>query len=662
MFIRLYFFILLIIFLEPAANCKPDLFENLNEQQAKLLNSFSPCVIRMVFLENSYSASLKIHSFLNYYENKATFILESIPVDFRGYNTYSKLALTRVKDLKFRICYVIFYFQDQITEAAKEKVHLSPTSIICEYFKKFTVHLRNENPTFINFITFQNVLTFSSYDCLENIDTTSVIYRLATKSADRVFINYRTPMRISSNFRWDNRWSNSLDACAVPLKRIKLVLLDPKRCLFQEAKQRLNITQFTVHIGGAYSIVNFAVIERSAVKSKFHNNTNLKFEFLSYGMVVKSFKFGTVARPIGYDIYSLIEPFDISTWILLFASTLSLCFYFRVAFELLGKRSFLGTHVLSVLLEQSQDIVTNCKRLNKEASFLIILWLLLTFLVANAYKGVLFTILTTPSFQIVPQTVQEILQSNYSVWTFNAELHRFSKRFDMDRIITIKDDQKYEKYQKLNTKIELIKSTPLNVNINSKLFVAMETRVELEGLSSNYTIPEKLMILDLEEKVELLKEFHSFFSHNDFALGETFNFVTARNQWIIRRNEFLSSFLPILSALMESGIYGRWEHYNWLQFTYLEILRSRHKMFESLKGSISQLHLEENILAYLLFKPYTAQPRAETEKPINIEFFAIFLLLYGYCVAFCGIIFLFEKFCTKRRIKLICCTESVVKK
>ena len=137
---------------------------------------------------------------------------------------------------------------------------------------------------------------------------------------------------------------------------------------------------------------------------------------------MRSYRFGTVARPIGYHINSLTKPFDISTWILLFGSFLSLSIYFRVSFELLGKRLLLETQILSILLEQSQNIVTRCKSLHKEASILLVFWLLLTFLVGNAYKGVLFIFFTTSSFQVVPQTLQEFHNLNYSIWTTNVDV------------------------------------------------------------------------------------------------------------------------------------------------------------------------------------------------------------------------------------------------
>jgi len=68
----------------------------------------------------------------------------------------------------------------------------------------------------------------------------------------------------------------------------------------------------------------------------------------------------------------------------------------------------------------------------------------------------------------------------------------------------------------------------------SDLFVAVGTGVKLERWYRNnliyQTVPEKLMIFDAEANIRILKEFLSLFSENDFVLGETFSFFTARYQ------------------------------------------------------------------------------------------------------------------------------------
>jgi len=71
--------------------------KSLSAPQSRLLDSFKPCIIRMVFLENSWSASEDVLLFLHYYQNQVTFILESIPFDSKKkYIKNSTMALSSV--------------------------------------------------------------------------------------------------------------------------------------------------------------------------------------------------------------------------------------------------------------------------------------------------------------------------------------------------------------------------------------------------------------------------------------------------------------------------------------------------------------------------------------------------------------------------------------
>jgi len=87
------------------------------------------------------------------------------------------------------------------------------------------------------------------------------------------------------------------------------------------------------------------------------------------------------------------------------------------------------------------------------------------------------------------------------------------------------------------------------------------------------------VILDPEKNMRFMKEFYTMFSRNDLALGETLNFFTTRHQWTIRRNAFLSLFVPVVTGLMESGIYSRWEYYSEALKTYWNLSLARKKLF-----------------------------------------------------------------------------------
>jgi len=176
----------------------------------------------------------------------------------------------------------------------------------------------------------------------------------------------------------------------------------------------------------------------------------------------------------------------------------------------------------------------------------------------------------------------------------------------------------------------------------SNFFVDMKTSIEIKGKMENYTIPKELMIVDSEENINFLKELNTLFSENFLVLGEKLNFLSERKQWCFRRNGFLTLISPILSGLMESGIYKRWEYFSKAMSTYWEVLETKNKLIQVSKGSKNHFSLRGNILAYLLFKPHTAKPSGETGEPITLEFFAVLITLFGYCVAFCSAVFLIE--------------------
>ena len=219
MYFRCFLIILLMNF-PKLATCIPDNVRTLKERQKQLLNSFNPCVIWMVYLEHSISASSTVHIYLNYCENQATFILESIPADLKRYYIDSLLSLRSKQDLKFPNCYKIFYFQDQMLKVNNSISYLSSFLLICEYFKQITINLRNENPTYIVFITLQSIFSSSGYDCLNKIDTTSLFYCLSRDTVERVFINSRNPMPVYSNILWDKSSKVSFHMCEVSLDRV----------------------------------------------------------------------------------------------------------------------------------------------------------------------------------------------------------------------------------------------------------------------------------------------------------------------------------------------------------------------------------------------------------------------------------------------------------
>jgi len=247
--------------------------------------------------------------------------------------------------------------------------------------------------------------------------------------------------------------------------------------------------------------------------------------------------------PDNHDIGSLTKPFDMTTWYFLVGFISCLCLYFRKVFQLTKKQSMLEIHNIVFCLNRVKALKLNAAVSENKLTDLLISWLLLVFLVGNAYKGVLFSLLTTLSVPVVPETLQEVVQSDYLVLTTSALLiSKGDKTFKVSaaqmRIDSILEEVNAGKlnisnsnmYQKLNKILAFL--YPADA---SDMFVAMEADFELKSETKNYTIPKKIVILDTENIVKVFEELNTIFTKNLLVLGETLNLFSTRNQWIFSR-------------------------------------------------------------------------------------------------------------------------------
>jgi len=666
----------------------PKFLKTLNGLQTQLLDSFKPCTIRMVFLENKISASEDVLSFLHYYQNHSTFILESIPFDSRKF-VINGSAASRMQDMRFNTCYTIFYFQDQFFDTLSipdRKKH------IYSYFVSFSVYLRNEDPTSIIFMSIKDSIVGDEYTYVKYIDTTSSFYILAfpyhsilmicvtcntlvpvksfsESSWRQIHIQTKIPVSALYPLIWDTEPANSFDTCGIfPNERFTLRNQPLSSiCFFREMKQRLNTTDSRKLGIRAIGETTFLILLSGDNNSYFKKHSTKRSVFLSYGTENSYYQFGALTYPYRYDINSLVKPFDCWTWAYIIVSVLSLCLYFRTLRRITNKRTLSETHVISILMEQSQEIVTRCGGLRKGTCGLLVCWIFLVFFIGNAYKGVLFTLLTTLSFPAVPKTLQEVVRSDFFVMSTQIlkskdgdivsmaknEIGNILKEVDQNRL-NISD---VDLYKKVYESIVFLGQS----GHPSKLFVAMKKGDKLRRQDGKYTaIPEKLIMFDPENVVEYFKELNLIFTTNTMLIsGQKINLVWLRKLWMFRRNVISKLALPILMTLVESGIHKRWGHYARLQATFLQLNYVKQQILDFLNASNSRVSPNDNIIAYLLFKPYTAQPSPETEKPITMEFFIVFLKMLCYFLFVCGVSFFIERI---RKIKFVLFRNTIKEK
>jgi len=660
------------------AKVSTNFFHSLSRSQEELLNHLKPCTFRFVYLENSISAAEDIRKFVDYYHKDGAFILESIPAHIEYILPNRTYQITRYNKVKFMSCYTIFYFQDQLFEAIAEIKELNPAEILSSYFKNYPVQLRKENPPFVVFVTFGKNISSIHYDHVHKIDTTSSFYVLFIDGVKLICAScgdyiFHEPKYILSDSAWremyvrygkisvcnwvaecDRAYVNSLFTCTVyPQSITKSFYLGAGKCLFRVLKQKLNTTESHEWLRADGSAIYLTMISRY-VKTLLieHNNYDRIFEPVSYGMSVTRYRFGTLTNLGGQDISCLTRPFDEFIWLCLFLSTIGVCSCLEVVSRVTKNWFISKIHLISIMLEQSQSIVTKGKCFRKKIFFLILPWMLLSFLLGNTYKGVMFSFLTTPSIQKVPETLNEVVDSNLLIATLTYISDNIDGKTVKSAIAKIRVDsilenikagaiiqQNEDIYQKFKDSM-LFVWKPV-----AHFFIAKETRAEMpsekQGIIKNRTVPENFIIFDQEIFVNLFSELITIFTDDIFILGQSLDLFSQTEQLVLPRNAFLRLMSPIFSELEEAGIYRRWQYFEDILFVNKAMSDTRKRAINAFNASKIRFSSKDNILAYLLFKPYTAKTVTKA-VPISLEYFTVFALFYVYCTAVCGVAFILE--------------------
>ena len=648
-----------------------------SKSQEELLNHLKPCTFRFVYLENCKSAAEEVLIFVGHYHRHGTFILESIPALLEYSLPNQTYKMTNYDQVRFMSCYTIFYFQDQLFKAIAKMKDKSPEGILWSYFRNYPVQLRKENPPFVVFVTFGKKISAIHYKYVHELDTTSSFYVLSIDNVKLICSRcgnsvFHEPKSIVSNFSWrqmfirhgkisvcnwfstkgcDTDFVNPLYACTVyPDSITTSVYLGARKCLFRVLKQKLNTTEsrdWSRADGSALFLPMITqYVKLALIDDKHFNQIS---SAVSYGMSTIRYKFGALTNPQGQDISCMTKPFDELIWLFLFFSTICICLCLRVVSRASKTSPMSEIHLISILLEQSQSIVTKSQHFRKHMFFLILPWMLLSFLIGNAYKGVLFSFLTTPSVQKVPETLHEAVNSRMMIATLAriASINGAAYSLAKDRVDSILENiragaitgQDENTYQKFRDKMLFVQNSVVD------MFIAIETGAEIysevKEESGNHTISRDLMIFDKEETVSLLSELTTLFTNKILTPGRSLDLFSNTELWILRRNAFLRLMIPIFSGLEQAGIYRRWKYFENILIINKILNDTRKKVLNEFETSKTRFSAKDNILAYLLFKPHTAKSVTEA-VPISIEYFTVFALLFAYCIAICGVAFTLE--------------------
>jgi len=637
-------------------------FQKLTQPQKILLNSFKSCTLRLLYF-GKFPVDTNAFLFA-FYSNNAAFILESGIREFKT-SSPKKIDTTRYTNIKFNQCYNILLLTDNLKKSVN----------FYSYLRKTAIFFRNEDPAAVVYMKFKstsyNPTLLSQF---HNIHFTSKFFyfsrnssyiyclmcsqheqKLEIKSSTelselfwtQMYKKYGGQLAIHaigvSKGRWDDP-VHGMRACEVQPKRR---ILDKggfphtnnlELCFLRTIKNLLNLTfvenETWMQFGSTYLMFAAPIF--------FPKNKEFRYVPFPAMVITDEYNFGVVTNIKYQAIQGLTKPFSLLTWLLLLASTVGLSIFFRLA----AKVTKNGTDtteslVFSILIEQSQDAVTKCKSKRVETLGLLVAWLLLSFIVTNAYKGVLFTILAMVELPAEPKTLQELVEAkDYNVITISAfsggglitssVKQHLRKIFAKSDVLQLRDQVLYEQ---LYPRIILM---PLNP-------VPLFSKITLQKEYHNVSLSVNFVILDKVHSVESIRQlFSMFYSNRTIVTGQKFELFSTRRQWLSKRKHFFKLMYPYLNGIIESGIFGRWERFARIV---LDIKRIKALYAEAVKAKIDmttdRFTPKDNILAFM-FLPFRKHFAETTFEPISLKFFSVFAVLFGYSIACCITAFVFE--------------------
>lgn len=296
-----------------------------------------------------------------------------------------------------------------------------------------------------------------------------------------------------------------------------------------------------------------------------------------------------------YDLKALSRPLDEYVWGLLFVTLCSLWGFLKFL-----KRFSDALNILAILFEQSVNIHKSTKNADKLV-LLITLWILTTIQLRMAYTANNYSFLTIRTPPRVPRNLKEIVNdhgggSKYGVYataTDFAELHEYIN-YKLDKVSKNGDAIKF--WSNFYRDLQILNEFDLqNVLMNK---TASQMTASLDNYNKHYARFVLLSKNDLSKESkerwetdkqvgtnagagghgagsliaspnenEEIWEPHLPFETTLVASGKYFRFgnndrnTIPSSQWLFqgRLNFFTEYFCRDLGALIQSGIYSRWE-------------------------------------------------------------------------------------------------------
>jgi len=370
----------------------------------------------------------------------------------------------------------------------------------------------------------------------------------------------------------------------------------------------------------------------------FSEHTTTRYIVLPWCTDTSKYGFATIVQKIyTQNLNNLTQPFDRPLWIVLAVCVAFLIGYYILLQQCSKRATNDAMGVIFVLLEQIPSQFVNTAQTGVVIS---LLWVAVTIVLSNAYRGVLFELMTTGSTFQVPRKLEEISKYNFHTFTFSMSFIQ-ERNSDHDRRESTVRILINNTILQTASKVDKLRSTEYAKLKNSLDFVdrrfnvpkfvsAVKNDLKIWGESTNMSVPGKFIVVDKFYILGLFKQLIHKFTFREVIIGESLEEMTMPSYWVSTRNFFLKLVNPILQRYDQSGLNSRWVYYEKI-WTIYQCL-----------STIEQNGTNLGAKAFIKSKPAQIRP-----TPITVKFFSVFAILYSYCFAVSAIFFVCEFFWTR---------------
>jgi hypothetical protein len=445
-------------------------------------------------------------------------------------------------------------------------------------------------------------------------------------------------------------------------------------CSFYHAKLLTPSIQCTMAVLGEK--YNFTHVQRTNGKRESHlvgmilnSPASLKMNKLLAGlrkMRLDWFIHGISYQPFQLKIFTntskanfavLLSPFDVWIWMCLLLSLVLLIVVGSLVLRL-KKKSKLIFWTISVILEQVDESLTTIlfQNLRWKYFLLILGWSVTAFILGVIYKGSLFSCLTANVPPDVPSSLRKALLSPIPIITTGCNYYEgngtegcisaLKYLLIKDLLVGLSPTDSFHLYlNQVANKTVFVNGSEFDIvhNISLNLPVLQEDTTE-----ASFLLPETFGVLNAVRDLNDFSQAMKLYSPNTVSVkNHDMNPFVIRTPWIGSRNFFYQVFSRGLSSLVESGIYDRWQNYEYIGWQLgqvkLELKKQMVKMSGSSSGG-SVLGEQNNILNNLgLGKFYARFLLADTRlitfteaNPVSFPVmqmpFAVCLILLLVCI------------------------------